>query len=168
MRGQSVFAPVIVLAMLAGCAPYPRYRAGGAERPAQVIHADSTYTTNDYIRLGMILQKHLGKPYQGASAFVPGVDCSLFAREVFKEFDDIDLPRTVKEQYRTGRELPRSRLTYGDLVFFNTERDRVSHVGVYVGYNQFIHATTSRGVIISSMDEKYWTERYAGAQRILP
>ena len=161
------FALVVLFAILQSCASYPRFRTGGAERPAEYVPDRSKYTTNDYIRLGLILQKFLGKPYSGASRYVRGVDCSLFAREVFKQFDDIELPRTVSDQFQTGREIPRTHLPYGDLVFFRTEGSKVSHVGIYVGYNQFIHASTSRGVIISGMNEKYWAERYVGARRIL-
>ncbi len=155
------------LIVLAGCASYPRYRSGGPERPVQVLHPDTSITTNDYLRLGLILREYLGKPYQGVSRYVEGIDCSLFTRDVFEKFDNVDLPRTVDGQYQTGREISRHRLLYGDLVFFKTEPYRVSHVGIYVGYNQFVHASSTQGVIISGMDEKYWSERYAGARRVL-
>jgi cell wall-associated NlpC family hydrolase len=167
MKRPASAVVIACLAIVVGCAPYPRYRTGGSARPAEVPHRQTGYTTNDYIRLGMILRKYLGRPYQGASQYIPGVDCSLFIREVFKEFNKTKLPRTVAKQYETGQKVARRRLQYGDLVFFRTEYDRVSHVGIYVGYNQFIHASTSHGVIISSLDEKYWNERYAGARRVL-
>lgn len=167
MKWYRTFALGTFVIVLVSCTSYPRYRTGGPEKPAQVLHPDTSITTNDYLRLGLILRKYLGKPYQGVSRYVRGIDCSLFAHEVFKEFDKTDLPRTVAGQYQTGREISRRRLLYGDLVFFKTELNRVSHVGIYVGYNQFIHASSSRGVIISGMDEKYWSERYAGARRIL-
>lgn len=163
-----IFVILVLLATLVGCSSFPRYRTGGMERPKEVVQTDVRFTTNDYIRLGMILQGYLGKPYRGKSIFVRGVDCSLFAREVFKEFDEIKLPRTVREQYKMGREIPYRHLAFGDLVFFKTERNKVSHVGIYTGDNRFIHASTSRGVIISSMKEKYWAQRYAGGRRILP
>ena len=163
-----IFGVLVLLATLFGCASYPRYRTGGMERPKEVVQTDARLTTNDYIRLGLILQDYLGKPYRGKSIFVRGVDCSLFAREVFKQFDKIELPRTVREQYKMGREIPYRHLAFGDLVFFRTERNKVSHVGIYAGDNRFIHASTSRGVIISSMNEKYWAQRYAGGRRVLP
>ena len=167
MRCYTFGALVLFVAMM-GCTSYPRYRTGGVERPMEVVLTDSTLSTNDYIRLGLILQDYLGKPYRGKSIFVRGVDCSLFAREVFKQFHEIELPRTVHEQYKAGREIPYGHLAFGDLVFFRTERNKVSHVGIYVGDNRFIHASTSRGVIISSMNEKYWAQRYAGGRRVLP
>jgi|GEM_PF-428441 len=163
-----IFGVLVLCATLIGCTSYPRYRTGGAERLREVVHTDTKLTTNDYIRLGLILQDYLGKPYRGKSIFVRGVDCSLFAREVFKQFDEIELPRTVHEQYKMGREIPYGHLAFGDLVFFRTERNKVSHVGVYIGDDRFIHASTSRGVIISSMSEKYWAQRYAGGRRVLP
>ncbi len=162
------YGAVVLFIALVGCTSYPRYRTSGAERPKEVIRADISLTTDDYIRLGLILQDYLGKPYRGRSIFVQGVDCSLFAREVFKQFDDIELPRTVREQYKMGREIPYGHLAFGDLVFFKTERNKVSHVGVYVGDDRFIHASSSGGVIISGMSEKFWAQRYAGARRILP
>jgi cell wall-associated NlpC family hydrolase len=162
------FGAFVLFVALMGCASYPRYRTGGVEQPMETTQADTTLTTNDYIRLGLILQDYLGKPYRGRSIFVRGVDCSLFAREVFEQFDEIELPRTVHEQYKMGREISYSHLAFGDLVFFRTERGKVSHVGIYVGDNRFIHASTSQGVIISSINEKYWAQRYAGGRRILP
>jgi len=160
---------IILIAAVAcvGCTPNPRYRTGGAERPGPRLDGRLRYKTNDYLRLGGILQSYLGKPYLGKSRFERGVDCSLLTREVFRKFDGRALPRTVAEQYQSGRSVNHQHLAYGDLVFFRTTRSAVSHVGVYVGAGDFIHASSSRGVIISSLSEKYWAERYLGARRIL-
>ncbi len=167
MRRCCTYGFVILFAGLVGCTSYPRYRTGGPEKPLQNVWTDDELTTNDYVRFGLILQQYLGKPYRGKSIFVRGVDCSLFAREVFEQFDKTELPHTVREQYKMGKEIARSHLAFGDLVFFKTERNKVSHVGIYVGNNRFVHASTSRGVIISSLSEKYWAEKYAGARRVL-
>ena len=66
-----------------------------------------------------------------------------------------------------GTEVARSRLRFGDLVFFHTNRERVSHVGVYVGFNEFIHVSSSNGVTITNLSEKYWAQAYVGARRVL-
>ena len=153
--------------MTGGCTPNPRYRTGGAEIPGPRLRPDSRYTTNDYLRLGSILQSYLGKPYLGKSRYERGVDCSLLVRDVFRKFDGRQLPRTVDEQWQEGLPVHHQRLEYGDLVFFRTNRSEVSHIGVYVGHGDFCHASTSQGVIISSLSEKYWAERYVGARRIL-
>ncbi len=154
--------------LLAGCTSYPRYRTGGAEKPSKAEFKNIRFTTGRYVRLGLILQGYLGKPYLGSSKYDRGIDCSLFTREVFRAYNRTDLPRSSRQQFEVGVEIPRRLVSFGDLVFFRTEHNRISHVGICVGYNRFIHASTSRGVIISSLHEKYWSKRYAGAKRILP
>lgn len=157
----------ILLLAVVGCTPNPRYRKERVMTPRETVVDPGRMTTSEYLRFGLILQRHLGKPYKGSSKWEEGLDCSKFTSEVFREFKRTNLPRTVALQVREGKEVPRNRLRYADLVFFRTERNRISHVGVYIGNNEFIHASTSRGVIISNLSEKYWAERYASARRIL-
>ena len=151
----------------AGCAPYPRYRADSDATPREQRPGDQYLTTGEFMKLGMILQRYLGKPYKGHSKWEPGVDCSKFTRDVFSEYSKTLLPSTAADQFKEGEGVAHHLLKFGDLVFFRTERDRVSHVGVYIGHNEFIHASTSRGVVITNLSEKYWARRYAGARRIL-
>lgn len=158
---------LLLTVFMAGCSAHPRYRTGGEETPPMVNQTGAKYTTDDYLRLGSILQSYLGKPYRGKSKYEEGLDCSHFTRSVFRRFDRIEIPRTVAEQYKIGQAAHYNHLKYGDLVFFKTERNRVSHVGIHVGDNRFVHASTSRGVIISSLNEKHWSQRYVGARRIL-
>lgn len=158
----------ILLFALIGCTPAPRYGAAGGRQASRPIADESPRIhTNDVIRLGMILQSYLGRPYKGNSKYVDGVDCSLFTQQVYRDFNKTSLPRTAAEQYTAGFEVSRRSLEFGDLVFFMTERNKISHVGVFVGGNQFIHATDSWGVIISSLNENYWVKRYVGARRVL-
>jgi lipoprotein Spr len=117
--------------------------------------------------MGLIFEKYLGKPYKSKSEYETGLDCSLFAMEVYKKYNGTILPRMVKDQVKQGQEVHRNLLRFGDLVFFKTDNYSISHVGIYVGYNQFIHASSSRGIVISNMNEKYWGERYAAARRII-
>ena len=160
-------AVVAVTVIVIGCTPYPRYGSNASVTPQERITAREIITTNELIRLGLVMQKHLGKPYRGKSKYQDGVDCSMFTHDVFAEYNKTILPRTVAEQYVQGSDVPRSRLSFGDLVFFRTERNKVSHVGIYIGQSEFIHASTSSGVIISNLSEVYWANRYAGAKRIL-
>lgn len=157
----SIFACALI-----GCKPYPRYTSSQEQKPRVAIQDSAGLTTNDNLRLGLIMQSYLGKPYTGRSKYVDGLDCSFFVSEVFRKFDRRQMPRTVAEQYRLGKQITRRALAYGDLVFYRTARSKVSHVGVYVGENKFIHASTSRGVIITDMAEKYWSKRYVGSRRI--
>ncbi len=163
-----IFSILILLLVVVGCRPNPRYRTGGEERPAQVEpYRQKRLSTNDSIRLGIIMQSYLGKPYSGRSSYEKGVDCSELVLSVFRKFDRRILPRTVARQWLVGELVHRNHLQYGDLVFFKTDGRPVSHVGIYVGFGEFFHASTSKGVIISRLAEKYWAERYVGARRIL-
>jgi len=111
-------------------------------------------------------KKYIGVPYVWGGSTPSGFDCSGFVQYVFSRHG-ISLPRTSKEQYGIGTSVSKSDLKAGDLVFFNTEGSGVSHLGIYIGNNQFIHASTSKGVIISSLSNTYWAPRYYGAKRIL-
>ncbi|UCD63551.1 MAG: C40 family peptidase [Candidatus Zixiibacteriota bacterium] len=157
----------VILAFLVGCTAHPRYRTGGEESLQKINKSTEKYDTEDFIRLGNIMQGYLGKPYRGASKYEQGLDCSHFVQTVFRRFDNIKLPRMAADQYQAGRDVKYKHLRYGDLVFFKTDRKKVSHVGVYIGDRDFIHVSSSRGVIISSLGETYWAERYVGARRIL-
>jgi cell wall-associated NlpC family hydrolase len=158
---------LLSIMLVVGCTPYPRYRAHADMTPREQRPDDQYLTTGEFLKLGMILQRSLGRPYRGRSKYEPGVDCSRFTRDAFREYNNTMLPPTAAEQFGQGTEIARRRLKFGDLVFFRTERDRISHVGVFIGHNEFIHASSSRGVIISNMGEKYWSRRYAGARRVI-
>lgn len=157
---------IAALSVIIGCTPHSRYKSAGPEERVESVEPSSNYTTKDFLELGLIMRDYLGEPYKGTSKYSPGLDCSRFTREVFSKFDDIDLPRTAADQYRQGTPVRRDDLFYGDLLFFNTDGG-ISHVGIYVGNGEFIHASTSRGVIITRLAERYWAQRYVGARRIL-
>ncbi|MFH2048313.1 MAG: NlpC/P60 family protein, partial [bacterium] len=116
-----IFLSFVILIISSGCTPYPRYRTGGAELPSKAEPQQIQWKTSDYIKLGLILENYLGKPYKGKSEYEAGLDCSLFAMEVYKKYNRTLLPRTVKEQVKQGREVHRNLLRYGDLVFFKTD-----------------------------------------------
>lgn len=94
-----------------------------------------------------------------------GIDCSAFTRRVFKELS-VHLPRTTAEQIRSGDKITKQQLQVGDLVFFKTTR-RVRHVGIYVGNDQFIHASRKTGVTTSSLNNDYWVKRYETSVRVI-
>ncbi|MDE9431087.1 bifunctional murein DD-endopeptidase/murein LD-carboxypeptidase [Xenorhabdus bovienii] len=95
-----------------------------------------------------------------------GIDCSAFVQRTFHDQFDIDLPRSTSEQQKIGQTVSRSKLRAGDLVLFKTGI-YMRHVGIYIGNNQFVHASTSNGVIVSKLTDTYWTKRYYGARRVL-
>ncbi len=95
-----------------------------------------------------------------------GVDCSGFTVAVYAAVYGIMLPRVSRDQYRTSRKISTTELQEGDLVFFNTNGRGVSHVGVYLGNNKFIHASVSKGIMVNGLFESYYLKRYVGAGRI--
>ena len=107
-----------------------------------------------------------GVRYRTGGNTKSGVDCSGFTVAVYASVYGIMLPRVSREQYRTSRKISTTELQEGDLVFFNTNGSGVSHVGVYLGNNKFIHASVSRGVMVNDLFEPYYLKRYYGAGRI--
>ena len=107
----------------------------------------------------------LGARYRFGGNSPTALDCSSFTQQVFR-LQDIDLPRTAREQFQVGDEVGQGDLRRGDLVFFRTYARYASHVGIYLGNRKMIHASSShRRVVISSMDTPYYLSRYLGARR---
>lgn len=107
----------------------------------------------------------LGRPYVFGASGPKAFDCSGLTRYVFAKFG-VNLPHYTGSQYSMGASVSRDNLKPGDLVFFNTYGS-VSHVGIYVGRGDFIHApSTGKSITISSLSESYYSKRYAGARRI--
>jgi len=107
----------------------------------------------------------LGVPYKWGGTTPAGFDCSGFTRYVFAS-QNIDLPRVSADQYGVGTTVNFNNLIPGDLVFFNlTSGTKVSHVGIYIGNNEFISATSSKGIAIYGFTP-YWNKVYVGAKRV--
>lgn len=117
------------------------------------------------IRLLEVIDDWYGTRYRYGGTTKSGIDCSAFVREVYKSVFNIELPRTAREQYRAANPIRTSELKEGDLLFFNTTGG-ISHVGMYLSNNKFVHASRGRGVIVSDLDESYYAARYLGARRI--
>ena len=134
--------------------------------PLQVSFVDrATATAQDAIDQAMDL---LGIRYRrGGSSPEAGFDCSGFVGHVFREGLGLMLPRSSKEMSKSGEVIDREELRPGDLVFFNTMRKAFSHVGIYLGDNQFVHAPRTGGrVRIEDLRDGYWTKRFNGARRV--
>lgn len=106
-----------------------------------------------------------GTPYRMGGLDRRGIDCSGFAYITFRSKLGYTLPRTTDLQAKTGQRVAQKNLQIGDLVFFKTSFYS-NHVGIYLGNSEFLHASTSRGVMISSLQEQYWKDCYWTARRI--
>ncbi|MFV0502520.1 MAG: NlpC/P60 family protein [Lachnospirales bacterium] len=112
--------------------------------------------------------KFIGTPYQWAGKdLLTGVDCSGYTQEIFKNFN-ITLSGVSYDQINDGIQVNKNQLQKGDLVFFDTEKNNViNHVGIYINNGDFIHASTSSGVIVSNLEEDYYNSSFMGASRVL-
>jgi lipoprotein Spr len=110
----------------------------------------------------------LGVPYLYAGHSTEGTDCSGLVMEVFQKVLNVKLPRSSAQQQQYCSAIARETMLPGDLVFFATGSDpaRVSHVGLYIGDGDMIHASSSRGVIVSHLSERYYTQRFHSAGRV--
>lgn len=115
-----------------------------------------------------LLEQHerwSGTPYRLGGTTQRGVDCSALVQNVYLDTFDITLPRTTRGLVTKGHEINRQDLRAGDLVFFRPPGNR--HVGIYVGEGYFLHASSSKGVIISQLDNTYWQRYYWQSRRTL-
>lgn len=111
--------------------------------------------------------QYLGVRYVYGGTTAKGFDCSGYVRKVFTDVGIDSLPRTAASMYKEGDKVAKSDLQEGDLVFFNTSGRGVSHVGIYIGSGQFIHSSTSKGVVKTDINDKYyWGSKYVGAKRV--
>ncbi len=118
------------------------------------------------IPLLQVIDKWWGTKYCMGGSTDDCLDCSAFTQIIMRDVYQATLPRTSQEQFNITDKVELEDLREGDLVFFNTSGKDITHVGVYLLNNKFVHAATSGGVMISDLNEKYWQPKYRGAGRI--
>jgi len=114
-----------------------------------------------------VATEFLGAPYRfgGSSLYGKGIDCSAFVQKIYRMFN-VELPRSAREQAKIGIKISKDDLTEGDLVFFNTYRS-FGHVGIYIGNNEFVHASTRGKIVrIDRMDTPFYKKRFQRAVRV--
>jgi cell wall-associated NlpC family hydrolase len=113
-----------------------------------------------------VVKTFLGVPYKLGGSTLKGIDCSAFVKKIYEIFR-VDLPRTTREQFSVGRKVEKNQLEEGDLVFFK-RRGNSAHVGIYIGANQFIHASSrNREVKIDHLDMPYFNARFIKGVRVM-
>jgi lipoprotein Spr len=116
------------------------------------------------LALFSLIDEWYGTRYELGGSTKEGIDCSAFVQMIYSQLFQILMPRTAREQYSACRKISRTEVKQGDLLFFNT-RGGVSHVGIYLQNNKFVHAASSGGVMISDVYEDYWVKHFVGAGR---
>jgi cell wall-associated NlpC family hydrolase len=172
--GVRVFG-VLVPILATGCAakgpvvatpkPFPGATVPPRTLPEDVRAAEPAAVQPAVVSLALSLR---GTPYKNGGSDHEGFDCSGFVQWVFAH-NGLALPREVKDQYRTGRDINTDDVKAGDLVFFQTVSPGASHVGIALGGGEFVHAPSSRGVVrVERYTSGYWADRWVGARRVTP
>ncbi len=159
MKGR-FFIFILILSNLS-CQPSVRYSS-----KTEMI-ADQGYTRQAISgKLTSFVQTWLHTPYKYGGTGKSGIDCSGLVLQFMKYAYGIQVARQAQDQYNQGEKVSRSRLQPGNLVFFSDLRGQdISHAGIYLGDGEFIHASETEGVIISNLNEEYFSAKFAGACR---
>ncbi len=113
-----------------------------------------------------VVKTFLGVPYKLGGSTLKGIDCSAFVKKIYEIFN-IDLPRTVREQFKFGKKVEKDQLEKGDLVFFRSNRANNAHVGIYIGDNKFVHASyRDREVRIDDLNSPYFKRYFLKGIRV--
>jgi cell wall-associated NlpC family hydrolase len=179
-RKVVLFTALLAVMLVWGCARAPRRPKVAAIPPPPRLKP-----TTQEMALQQAMRKFYGAPYRYGGTTPAGVDCSGLVLAVYQKVG-LSLPRTTTDQFNAGQPVPRNRLRFGDVVFFNRycygkkkvaymasvfppeHLSEICHAGIYLGGGRFLHASTSRGVEISRLDSDAWRRSLVGARRFLP
>jgi lipoprotein Spr len=133
------------------------------------IVLDATVEKLTNVGLLKVIDDWWGTSYCMGGSSKDCIDCSAFTHIILQDVYNVNIPRTAQEQYASSQHINLEDLNEGDLVFFNTSGGRdMSHVGVYLLNNKFVHAATSGGVMVNDLNDPYWRSRFKGAGRYVP
>ncbi|WP_029407331.1 C40 family peptidase [Thiomicrorhabdus sp. Milos-T2] len=151
-----------LLATLSGCSSTPNKSSSSFKLAKPVNLSDSSKVKS------LVLSQYRlwkGTPYEYGGTDLNGVDCSAFVQNTYRTKLGYQLPRTTRTQIKLGHRVSKNKLKIGDIVFFKTGRHSL-HNGIYIGNSKFIHASSSKGVTISNLENRYWQKTYYTSKRI--
>lgn len=156
-----------VFVILTGCGSSKSTRATGTYKQDEKTISDMQHTASTPQAAALLKEARswLGTPYKYGGNDRKGVDCSGLVLQIYKAALGIPLPRSSREQRDYCTSISKSNLIPGDLIFFATGKDRkkISHVGIFIGESRMIHASASKGVILSDISAPYYTRTYVGS-----
>ncbi len=158
---------VVVAVAVAGCGkphPRPRYTAESTSKESKHVGVAEGAVSSK--RVEQVCHPWLGTPYRYGGGSRAGIDCSALTQNLMGDLG-ANLPRTVRAQTAVGASVASSEIAPGDLVFFRLTSTKIDHVGVALDANRFVHASSSRGVVVDHLMDKYFSRRFAGARRVL-
>lgn len=139
----------------------PKTHAAKSVQPVRIKHISQQEGGRELILQSMDL---VGTPYRWGGTTENGFDCSGMIQYLYKNALNVNIPRTSRQMAEASRKISPKKLKSGDLVFFNTSGRGISHVGLYIGNGEFIHAPTSSGTIRTArLDQPYFRQRFTGA-----
>lgn len=149
MKIVKLLIPLGIVVLLGAC----------SSQPERAAHTQQSYNTPENAPFLTEYNKWKGVPYRLGGTSFSGVDCSAFVQAVYQDAYAVNLPRTTAQQVTIGQKVSYNSAQSGDLVFFKTGR-KTRHVGIYLGGNTFMHASTSKGVVLSRLDNPYWASTF--------
>lgn len=152
---------IVTAALLSGCSGNRPLSDAFPEQPQLDLSNPDWVKENLYTQYG----EWRSVKYKAGGLSKKGVDCSGFVFLTYDSRFSTKLPRSTHEQVNIGPEIPQSKLVPGDLVFFKTGKSR-RHVGIFIEDRKFLHASTEKGVMISSLDDHYWARAYWKSVRV--
>ena len=152
---RSRIAILLPLLLLTGCGSAPKHRT-----------IDQRFSGDQRHKLVEIARNYVGTPYRYGGISIQGLDCSGFICRIYAEALGMKLPRTTRDLFNISFQIKSIEARPGDLVFFRTDGPRIDHVGMMINRYEFIHASSSNGVIISDFKDDYYRKRFSGVRRL--
>ncbi len=172
MKPLNFYICILLLLALAACKTnkQPSNKNGEKASRKELKNLSSTLnlelSQNDNINLYTFVAEWLGVPHKDGGCEKSGTDCSCFVRMAYDYTYHKNIPRNSAEMYKQSKRIDTAELHEGDLVFFKIKSTKISHVGIYLKDNWFAHVSSSKGVMINNLNEKYYRGNFAGAGRV--